>query len=301
MNRASGRDVLEILLGRHGYLIRKPVLQHALADITSFPTRERRLLQTIIIQQQVRARIDLSAIFEVHQHGKGEVLIMKFIGQAACLLIDGGTKGYDPCLFRFARWGRVDDAVAEDLVSFCVPPVGIAHDLSIRQSHHVADAHLAAPAGIGAIDNDAARAADRQALIIVDSEIESKVPGERRGLQWYSGQEPFDTPVAYLTDILDVLSVPGGGAHGYFDNVIRRQFVVEAQVEAQPAPEELHDKSQFFFRNADGAQGGIRDQRQQVARGDISQGLAADGISLYAVANEALARLAPIHTTRVKQ
>src|SRR5258708_12383339 len=139
MIRASGRDVLEILLGRHGYLIGKPVLQHALADVTSFPTRERRLLKTIIIQQQVRARIDLSAIFEVHQHGKGEVLIMKFIGQAACLLIDGGTKGYDPCLFRFPRWGRVDDAVAEDLVSFFLPPLLISHYLSLRHSHPSAD------------------------------------------------------------------------------------------------------------------------------------------------------------------
>src|SRR5215469_2892666 len=99
-----------------------------------------------------------------------------------------------------------------------------AHDLSIRQPHYIADAHLAAPARIGAANYDGWQPSKVEDLVVVHCYVGADIPFEPGRLHRNSGQLKLDAFVAHLTDIFDTLGVARGRANRYLHDVVGRML-----------------------------------------------------------------------------
>src|SRR6185312_5994725 len=141
----------------------------------------------------------------------------------------------------FGLAGRrgIADPIAIDHTALCVAFIIESHDLAIRQPHHIADAHLASPAGIRATDHYRRKSTQIKHLILIHGDIEARVPPEAGGLHGYTREQHFDPLVRDPADVPDGLIIPGSRAHGDIYDVVHRSLVIHGHVEAQPAMQKL--------------------------------------------------------------
>src|SRR6185437_5604179 len=172
------------------------------------------------------------------------------IGHSAHLPVDGRTQRDNARLLRLARRRGIGDPIADEYAAFRIPFVGIAHDLTIREPDHIADADFAAPSRVRAVDHDTGLIADIEHLIVVDGIIEGDIPSILRFLYRRDVELQLDSFIPDTTDVLDIHVIPRSRADRHFNDIVRGLFVVQCHVDTHPVTQEPGRQSELFFGDA---------------------------------------------------